>query len=72
MKILKEVLCSRKEMKLSFRLGSSREWTVENKEAYKISHSPYMLCIEAVDIDKNITPSMLLVIFGAFFTLVPV
>ena len=41
--------------------GSSRNWTKDNEKSYKVSHSPYVLCVEAVDIkdasSKNETPS---------------
>ena len=40
-----------------FFVASARNWTVENKESYKISHSPFVLCVEAVDLEKNSTPS---------------
>lgn len=43
-------------IEVNYEYESSREWTVGNKEAYKISHSPYLLCVEAVDLDTNITP----------------
>ncbi|XP_065062215.1 uncharacterized protein LOC135689042 [Rhopilema esculentum] len=41
---------------VNYEYGSARNWTVKNDSSYKISHSPHVLCIEAVDINTDSTP----------------